>query len=105
MTISRVFFNSLAGYALSRLQFRGRSVVFGLFIAVMTVPSVVLMIPRFLLIKELGMFDTYFGMILPCSWTRRESSSSPGRAPNCTPSPPVSARSSRVSSGPATSSP
>lgn len=45
MTISRVFFNSLAGYALSRLQFRGRSVVFGLFIAVMTVPSVVLMIP------------------------------------------------------------
>ncbi len=81
MTISRVFFNSLAGYALSRLQFRGRSVVFGLFIAVMTVPSLVLMIPRFLLIKELGMFDTYFGMILPCSWTRRESSSSPGRGP------------------------
>lgn len=65
VTISRVFFNSLAGYALSRLQFRGRSVVFGLFIAVMAVPSVVLMVPRFLVIKELGMFDTYFGMILP----------------------------------------
>lgn len=65
VTASRVFFDSLAGYALSRLRFRGRSVVFSLFIAVMAVPSVVLMVPRFLVIKELGMFDTYFGMILP----------------------------------------
>ena len=65
VTAARVFFDSLAGYALSRLQFRGRSVVFSLFIAVMAVPSVVLMVPRFLVIKQLGMFDTYFGMILP----------------------------------------
>ncbi|MBK7822474.1 MAG: carbohydrate ABC transporter permease [Tessaracoccus sp.] len=65
VTVSRVFFNSLAGYALSRLPFRGRSVVFSVFIAVLAVPSVVLMVPRFLVIKELGMFDTYFGMILP----------------------------------------
>ena len=65
VTASRVFFDSLAGYALSRLRFRGRSLVFSLFIAVMAVPSVVLMVPRFLVIKELGMFDTYFGMILP----------------------------------------
>ena len=35
------------------------------FIAGMAVPSVVLMVPRFLVIKQLGMFDTYFGMILP----------------------------------------
>ncbi len=65
VTVSRVFFNSLAGYALSRLPFRGRSIVFSVFIAVLAVPSVVLMVPRFLVIKELGMFDTYFGMILP----------------------------------------
>ncbi|MFT3888032.1 MAG: carbohydrate ABC transporter permease [Arachnia sp.] len=65
VTASRVFFNSLAGYALSRLPFRGRSVVFSVFIAVLAVPSVVLMVPRFLVIKQLGMFDTYFGMILP----------------------------------------
>ncbi|WP_077687314.1 carbohydrate ABC transporter permease [Tessaracoccus aquimaris] len=65
VTVARVFFDSLAGYALSRLQFAGRSVVFSLFIAVMAVPSVVLMVPRFLVIKQLGMFDTYFGMILP----------------------------------------
>ncbi|MDF1487270.1 carbohydrate ABC transporter permease [Tessaracoccus caeni] len=65
VTASRVFFNSLAGYALSRLPFRGRSIVFAVFIAVLAVPSVVLMVPRFLVIKQLGMFDTYFGMILP----------------------------------------
>jgi len=65
VTVCRVFFNSAAGYALSRMRFRGRGFVFGLFIAVMAVPTVVLMVPRFLVIKELGIFDTYWGMILP----------------------------------------
>lgn len=65
VTGCRVFFNSMAGYALSRLRFHGRGFVFGLFLAVMAVPSVVLMVPRFLVIKQLGIFDTYFGMILP----------------------------------------
>ncbi|GAA1423747.1 carbohydrate ABC transporter permease [Agrococcus citreus] len=65
VTVFRVFFDSLAGYALSRLQFRGRNLIFALFIAVLAVPSVVLMIPRFLVIKELGLYDTYGGMIIP----------------------------------------
>lgn len=65
VTIFRVFFDSLAGYALSRLKFRGRGFVFAVFIAVLAVPSVVLMIPRFLVIKELGLYDTYGGMIIP----------------------------------------
>ncbi|MDR7233862.1 MULTISPECIES: carbohydrate ABC transporter permease [Agrococcus] len=65
VTVFRVFFDSLAGYALSRLRFRGRNTIFALFIAVLAVPSVVLMIPRFLVIKELGLYDTYGGMILP----------------------------------------
>ncbi|MEY2849679.1 MAG: hypothetical protein RI885_2346 [Actinomycetota bacterium] len=65
VTAGRVFFDSLAGYALSRLQFRGRGIVFAAVIAVMAVPAVVLLIPRFLILKELGLFDTYGGMILP----------------------------------------
>lgn len=65
VTIGRVFLDSLAGYALSRLQFRGRTVVFAALIAVMSVPNVVLLIPRFLIIKELGIYDTYAGMIVP----------------------------------------
>ncbi|WP_306231612.1 carbohydrate ABC transporter permease [Agrococcus beijingensis] len=65
VTVFRVFFDSLAGYALSRLRFRGRNTIFALFIAVLAVPSVVLLIPRFLVIKELGLYDSYGGMILP----------------------------------------
>ena len=65
VTLGRVFFVSLAGYALARLRFPGRGVVFAMLIAVMSVPGVVLLIPKFLVIKELGIYDTYFGMILP----------------------------------------
>lgn len=65
VTILRVFFVSLAGYALARLNFRGRGVVFAGVIAVMAVPSVVLLIPRFLVINQLGIYDSYAGMILP----------------------------------------
>ncbi|MEO7146260.1 MAG: carbohydrate ABC transporter permease [Terrimesophilobacter sp.] len=65
VTLGRVFLDSLAGYALSRLQFRGRNVIFAGLIAVMAVPNVVLLIPRFLMIKELGIYDSYAGMIIP----------------------------------------
>ena len=65
VTIGRVFFDSLAGYALSRLQFRGRTAVFVAFIAILSVPGVVLLIPRFLILQQLGLYDTYGGMIIP----------------------------------------
>lgn len=65
VTLGRVFFVSLAGYALARLQFRGRTVVFAALIAVMAVPSVVLLIPKFLVLNQLGLYDSYAGMILP----------------------------------------
>ncbi|SEB47236.1 carbohydrate ABC transporter membrane protein 2, CUT1 family [Paramicrobacterium humi] len=65
VTVGRVFFDSLAGYALARLHFRGRSAVFAGLVAVMSVPAVVLLIPKFLVINQLGIFDSYTGMILP----------------------------------------
>ncbi|MET0811847.1 MAG: carbohydrate ABC transporter permease [Microbacterium sp.] len=65
VTLGRVFFCSLAGYALARLHFRGRGIVFAAVIAVMAVPSVVLLIPKFLVINQLGMYDSYAGMIVP----------------------------------------
>ena len=65
VTLGRVFFNSLAGYALARLQFRGRGVVNALVIAVMAVPGVVLLIPKFLVINQLGIYDSFAGMIIP----------------------------------------
>jgi ABC-type sugar transport system, permease component len=65
VTIGRVFFDSLAGYALARLHFRGRGTIFAGLIAVMSVPAVVLLIPKFLVINQVGIYDSYTGMILP----------------------------------------
>ncbi|MCL2514602.1 MAG: carbohydrate ABC transporter permease, partial [Microbacteriaceae bacterium] len=65
VTLGRVFFDSMAGYALARLHFRGRNVVFAGLVAVMAVPGVVLLIPKFLVLNQLGIFDSYTGMIVP----------------------------------------
>ncbi|MFD7198902.1 carbohydrate ABC transporter permease [Streptomyces sp. NPDC059893] len=65
VTAGRVFFDSLAGYALSRLRFRGRGLLTVLLISVMAVPGVVLMIPKFLVVQYLGIYDTYTAMIVP----------------------------------------
>lgn len=65
VTVGRVFFNSLAGYALARLRFPGRGLVFSFLIAVMAVPGVVLLIPKFLVINSLGIFNSFAGLILP----------------------------------------
>jgi multiple sugar transport system permease protein len=65
VTAGRVFFNSLAGYALARLDFRGRGFVFAALIAVMAVPGVVLLIPKFLVVNQLGIYDSYAGLIIP----------------------------------------
>jgi len=65
VTAGRVFFDSLAGYSLSRLQFRGRGALFNAVLAVMAVPGVVLLIPKFLVLKQIGMYDHYSGMIIP----------------------------------------
>ncbi len=65
VTLGRVFFVSLAGYALARIPFRGRGIVYAVLIAVMAVPGVVLLIPKFLVINQLGMYDSYAGMIIP----------------------------------------
>lgn len=65
VTFLRVFLDSLAGYALARLRFRGRGAAFATIVAVMAVPGVVLLIPKFLMIRQLGMYDTYYGMIVP----------------------------------------
>lgn len=65
ITGGRVFLDSLAGYALARMDFPGRRVVFAGVLGTLAVPPVVLLIPRFLVLKELGMFDTYQGMMLP----------------------------------------
>ncbi|MEV0152282.1 carbohydrate ABC transporter permease [Micromonospora sp. NPDC050686] len=65
VTLGRVFFDSLAGYALARLRFRGRAGLFAAVIAVMAVPGVVLLIPKFLVLNQLGIYNSYAGLIVP----------------------------------------
>ncbi|WP_198412449.1 carbohydrate ABC transporter permease [Nocardioides mangrovicus] len=65
VTLGRVLFQSLAGYALARIPFRGRAAIFAGLVAVMAVPNVVLLIPKFLVINTLHIYDSYAGMIIP----------------------------------------
>ncbi|MFF3852630.1 carbohydrate ABC transporter permease [Micromonospora sp. NPDC002575] len=65
VTLGRVFFDSLAGYALARLRFRGRAGLFAAIVAVLAVPGVVLLIPKFLVLNQLGMYDSYAGLVVP----------------------------------------
>ncbi|MEU8040164.1 carbohydrate ABC transporter permease [Streptosporangium sp. NPDC049078] len=65
ITVGRVFFDSLAGYALARLRFRGRKALFTSIVAIMAVPGVVLFIPKFLVLNQLGIYDSYTALILP----------------------------------------
>jgi multiple sugar transport system permease protein len=65
VTLGRVFFDSLAGYALARLRFGGRDAIFTAVLAVLAVPGIVLLIPKFLVLNYLGIYNTYAALILP----------------------------------------
>ena len=65
VTAGRVFLCSLAGYALARIKFRGRGAVFTAILAVMAVPGVILLIPKFLVLNYLGIYNTYPALVLP----------------------------------------
>jgi multiple sugar transport system permease protein len=64
-TLSRVFIDSLAGYSLARLRWRGRGLVFAGVLGVLAVPPIVLTVPRFLVLKEMSLLNSYAGLILP----------------------------------------
>ncbi|MGW2144033.1 carbohydrate ABC transporter permease [Nonomuraea bangladeshensis] len=63
--LGHVVLCSLAGYGFARLRFRGRGVAFTALMATIMVPTQVLMIPTFLLFKNLGLIDTLGAAIVP----------------------------------------
>jgi multiple sugar transport system permease protein len=65
VTVFQVFFSSMAAYAFSRLRWRGRDFVFSFFLLSLMVPVIFTLLPNFLLIKQLGLIDTLFGIMLP----------------------------------------
>ena len=65
VTVLRLIFDSLGGYALARLRFPGNRLMFYTVLGTMMVPLIVLIIPRFIILKQLGMLNTYQGLIVP----------------------------------------
>lgn len=64
ITVLRVLFDSLAGYALARLNFVGKRVMFYIILSTLMIPGVVLLIPRFIILQQLGLLSTIQGVIL-----------------------------------------
>lgn len=65
VVITSVFFDSLAGYAFARMNFKGRTFLFYTILLTMMIPFQVFMIPLFIEVNQLGMLDTYWGLIIP----------------------------------------
>ena len=65
VTICSLAVNSMAGYAFAKLRFRGRDRVFQALSAGLVLPVQVAMLPLFLLLKQLGLINSYWGVIIP----------------------------------------
>lgn len=65
ITVGSLLFNTLAGYAFAKLRFAGRERVFQGLLAALVVPAQVAMLPLFLLMKQLGLVNSYGGVVLP----------------------------------------
>src|SRR5690606_13448863 len=64
-TLAQLFTSATAAYAFSRLPFRGRGIVFAIYLATMMIPLQVLIVPLFVELKSLGLINTYLGALLP----------------------------------------
>ena len=64
-TCLAVIVNSMAGYAYAFYDFKGKTGAFLITLATMMVPIQVIMVPLFLIVFKMHMYDTYFGLIIP----------------------------------------
>jgi multiple sugar transport system permease protein len=65
VTVLQLLTSSLAAFAFARLRFKGRDIIFLLYLATMMIPFPVTMIPNFIIMRILGWIDTYKALILP----------------------------------------
>ena len=65
VTIISVFFDSLAAYGLSRVDFKGRGILLAVLIATMMIPAMALLIPVYKLLGSMGLVNSYLGSIIP----------------------------------------
>lgn len=69
VTATTVFFGAMAGYGFSKFRFPGRNLMFGLILSTFMIPFPVIMIPLFVLVKNFGWVNTYWGLIVPGALT------------------------------------
>lgn len=67
--IGLVITSSLAAYGFSRLKFKGRDILFLLYLSTMMIPHQVVLVPRFIIFKSIGILDTHWALILPGIFT------------------------------------
>ena len=65
ITLFSLFLNSLGGFAFAKHKFPGREKIFALLLATMMVPGQITMIPVFLMLKTVGLINSYWGLIIP----------------------------------------
>jgi len=65
VTCISTLFNATAGYAFAKLQFAGRDRIFALLIAALVIPGQVAMLPLFLMLKNLGLINSWGGVLVP----------------------------------------
>lgn len=65
ITLGNLLFNSMAGYALARLQFPGKKLIFVVVLAMMMIPGQVTMVPTYMLLAKFGWVNTYRGLTIP----------------------------------------
>ncbi|MEI7903920.1 MAG: carbohydrate ABC transporter permease [Candidatus Firestonebacteria bacterium] len=64
-TVLQVLTSAMAGYAFARLDFKFKDQLFLLFLGTMMIPMEVILIPNYLLLKYLGIYNTYFALVIP----------------------------------------
>ena len=64
-TASVVFFDSLVGYTLAKFTFRGQTIVFIAILSTLMIPTEMLIIPWYMMSREFGWIDTYWGIAFP----------------------------------------
>ncbi|KOS69111.1 sugar ABC transporter permease [Lysinibacillus contaminans] len=64
-TFLLIIVSSLAAYAFSKLQFKGKNIIFVIFISSLMIPKEVMIVPLFRIIQDFGMVNTLSGMIFP----------------------------------------
>ena len=64
-TLLSLAFNATAGYAFAKLRFKGRDRIFQLLVAALVIPGQVTMLPLFLMLKEMGLINSFAGVLVP----------------------------------------